>query len=159
MTFETRKMTAADVPACLDIVNPIIAHGGTTAYEDPFTEQHFLDHYCVEPPVSNVVLHDGKIIGFQAAFLVAPKTYSIGTFTDRNNPVRGAGATIMAQTKSDCRNHSGGCILAKITSDNTGGLAFYSKMGFEDFEIEKAAHTRKSGKVVDRITKRFLIED
>ena len=155
MTFETRKMAAADVPACLAIINPIIATGGTTAYEEPYTEQAFLDHYCVEPPVSNVVLHNGTIIGFQAAFELEQGLYSIGTFTDRNNPVRGAGAALMAKTEADCRARSGTAILAKITEDNTGALAYYTKMGFEDFEIDKAAHTRKSGKVVDKIIKRF----
>ncbi|MBU2992338.1 GNAT family N-acetyltransferase [Octadecabacter sp. 1_MG-2023] len=155
MTFETRTMTAGDVPACVAILNPIIAAGGTTAYEDPYTEQAFLDHYFSEPPVSNVVLHNGTIIGFQAAFEVEQGIYSIGTFTDRNNPVRGAGAALMAKTKSDCRTRGGTAILAKITEDNTGALAFYSKMGFEDFKVDKAAHTRKSGKVVDKVIKRL----
>ena len=157
MTFETRKMTAADVPACLSIINPIIATGGTTAYEDPYTEQAFLDHYCNEPPVSNVILHNGTLIGFQAAFEVDPGIYSIGTFTDRNNSVRGAGAAIMAQTKADCRTHGGTAILAKITSDNTGGLAFYSKMGFEDIDMDKNAFTRKDGTTVDRVIKRYTL--
>lgn len=155
MTFEIRPMIAADVPACLAIINPIIARGGTTSYEEPYTQADFLAHYCNEPPVSNVVLRDGTLIGFQAAFEVAQGLYSIGTFTDRANPVRGAGAAIMAQTKADCRTHGGTAILAKITSDNTGGLAFYSKMGFDDHEIEKNAFTRKDGTTVDRIIKRF----
>lgn len=157
MTFETRKMIPADVPACLDIINPIIATGGTTAYEEPYTKKGFLDHYCNEPPVSNVVLYKGKVIGFQAAFEVEQGLFSVGTFTDRVNPARGAGAALMAKTKQDCRAHGGTAILAKITEDNTGALAFYSKMGFEDFELEKVAHTRKSGKVVDKIIKRFKL--
>ena len=157
MTFEVRDMTRADVPACVAILNPIIAAGGTTAYEEPYTEAYFLEHYCNEPPISNVVLHNGRIIGFQAAFEVEQGLYSIGTFPDRANPVRGAGAALMAKTKADCRTRGGTAILAKITEDNTGALAFYSKMGFEDFEVDKAAHTRRSGKIVDKIIKRFKL--
>lgn len=155
--FEVRPMTTEDVATCLGIINPIIAAGGTTAYEEPYTADTFLAHYCNEPPITNVISHEGTIIGFQAAFLIEPDTYSIGTFTDRHNPVRGAGAAIMAKTKQDCRAHGGAVILAKITSDNIGGLAFYSKMGFEDREIEKAAFTRKDGTIVDRVIKQFIL--
>lgn len=45
MTFDVRKMTTEDVPACVVILNHIIALGGSTAYEDPYTETHFADHY------------------------------------------------------------------------------------------------------------------
>lgn len=157
MTFETRPMTAADIPACVEIINPIIAQGGTTAYETPYTVDGLTAKYLEEPPVTNVVLHNGTIIGFQAAFEIETGTYSIGTFTDRNNPVRGAGAAIMTKTKQDCRIHGGTVILAKITSDNTGGLSFYSKMGFADYAVEENAFTRKDGTTVDRVIKRFVL--
>jgi len=38
MTLTARPMTADDVPACVEIINQIIAQGGTTAYEEPYTE-------------------------------------------------------------------------------------------------------------------------
>ena len=41
MTFDVRKMTTEDFPACVVIRNHIIALGGSTAYEDPYTETHF----------------------------------------------------------------------------------------------------------------------
>lgn len=154
-TLEVRDMTAEDVPACVAIVNHIIALGGTTAYEEPYSNQDFHDHYFVEPPVTNVVTRDGVVVGFQAAFDVGDGFYSIGSFTDRQNPVKGAGRALFDKTLADCRARGGEAILAKITSDNTGGLAFYGRMGFEDWKTIADDHTRSDGTKVDRIIKRY----
>ena len=154
-TWIARPMAADDVAACVAIVNHIIALGGTTAYEEPYSQQDFHDHYLVEPPVTNVVTQDGRVVGFQAAFDVGDGLYSIGSFTDRVAPVKGAGKVIFDKTLADCRARGGQAILAKITSDNTGGLAFYSRMGFVDWKTIPNDHTRKDGTQVDRIIKRL----
>lgn len=153
-----RDMTLADVPACVAIVNHTILLGGTTAYEAPFSESGFAAHYFDEPAVSNVALAQGRIVGFQGAFDVGDGLYSIGTFTDRVQPVKGAGRALFKKTLADCRARGGAAILAKITSDNTGGLAFYSRMGFVDWQIVPGDFTRADGTVVDRIIKRFDLE-
>ena len=155
MTFEVRAMTHADVPACVQIINHTIALGGSTAHEEALEVQGFADHYCDEPEVSNVVLLNGQIIGFQAAFEIEPGIYSIGSFTDQENPIKGAGTAMFAKTQMDCRTRGGTSIIAKITADNSAGLAYYSKMGFLPDAIWPADHTRPNGTVVDRIVKRF----
>lgn len=155
--FEVRAMEQRDVPACVAIVNHIIALGGSTAYEEPYSEADFAAHYLNEPPVTNVVLLRGRVVGFQAAFDAGDGLYSIGSFTDQANPVPGAGRAIFAKTLADCRAHGGAAILAKITSDNTGGLAYYSRMGFVDDHVVPGDVTRKSGLVVDRIVKRYAL--
>lgn len=157
MTLTARKMTRADVPACTAIINHIIALGGSTAYEDPYTEADLGDHYIDDAATSNVVVDGDRVVGFQSTFEVEPGVYSIGSFTDQQNPVRGAGKVVTDKTKSDCRTLGGQSIIAKITSDNTGGLAFYSKMGFADDTIIPNDHTRKDGTTVDRIIKRFML--
>ena len=158
MTLTARPMKAADIPACCAIINQIIAQGGTTAYEEPYTEDALEAHYLNEADISNVVEHNGRIAGFQAVFAQEdPNEYSVGSFTDQVVPVKGAGAVLMAKLKDDCRAAGGTSIVAKITSDNTGGLAFYSKMGFIDETIQKNAFTRKDGITVDRVIKRFVL--
>lgn len=157
MKLEVRAMTHADAEACIAIFNPIIAKGGSTAHEDAYDIPGFVAEYCDAPEIANVVLADGRIVGFQAAFTVEPGVYSIGSFTDQINPVRGAGAAIMAQTKADCKDAGGTSIIAKITSDNTGGLAYYSKMGFVDEAVWPGEFTRKNGQTVDRVIKRFQL--
>jgi len=148
-------MQSQDVPACVKIVNAIIAVGGSTAYEDPYTESDFDAHYRLEPATSKVVLSGDRVVGFQACFEVEPGVYSIGSFTDQENPVRGAGKAIFEGTLAAARAKGATAILAKITSDNTGGLAYYAKMGFVDHEVIKDDLTRRNGLSVDRIIKRF----
>ena len=156
MTLIARPMRASDVPACVEIINHIISLGGTTAHEDPYTVDDF--DYFTDPDIVNVVEADGRIAGFQAVFAQDdPRVYSVGSFTDQRNPVKGAGAVLMDKMKEDCRAAGGQSIIAKITSDNTGGLVFYSKMGFEDESIIANDHTRKDGTTVDRVIKRFVL--
>lgn len=157
MTLIIRAMAPEDVPECTDILNDIIARGGTTAYEEPYTETYFDAHYRLEPPISMVALDGNKVVGFQALFEVEPGLYSIGSFTDRRTPVRGAGSALFEATLAAAKVRGGSTILAKITSDNTGGLAYYSRMGFEDFEVHKADLTRSDGTVVDRVVKRLSL--
>lgn len=157
MTLIVRPMTTDDVPACVAIVNDIIAKGSTTAYEEPYTEAAFDAHYRVEPPISMVVLEGTRVVGFQATFEIEPGLYSIGSFTDRRAPVKGAGSVMFAATLKAAKKRGGSAILAKITSDNIGGLAYYARMGFEDFDVIKADLTRSNGRVVDRVIKRILL--
>ncbi|WP_136443439.1 GNAT family N-acetyltransferase [Pacificoceanicola onchidii] len=155
--LETRDMLPEDVPACVRIINHIIAQGGTTAHEDRFTEDLFEGQYRLGPPVRSVVLSEGRVVGFQVAFLDTPGHYSIGSFTDRENPVKGAGYALFEKTLSDCRKRGGDAILAKITSDNTGGLIFYDRLGFVDDHVIEKDHMRPDGTRVDRIVKRFAL--
>ena len=157
MTFVVRDMRKDDVDACLAIINPIIAKGGSTAYEDPYKAADFEAHYLQEAKIANIVTLDGRVVGFQSAFEVETGVYSIGSFTDQENPAKGAGRAIIQKTIADARALGGTAILAKITSDNTGGLAYYSIVGFEDFTVVPNDHTRKNGMTVDRIIKRYLL--
>jgi len=152
-----RDLSQADIPGCVAILNHIIALGGSTAYETPFTEAHFAKEYLRTPPVRNVALVSSRIVGFQAAFDAGGGLYSIGSFTDRAKPVPGAGRALFEKTLADCRARGGEAILARITSDNTGGLAFYSRLGFVDWMRVEGDLTRADGTVVDRIVKRFAL--
>ena len=157
MTLKTRSMTSADVPSCVAIINPIIAVGGSTAYEDPYEHETFEAHYLEEAATSLVVTHEDRVVGFQSCFEVEPGIYSIGSFTDQEQPVKGAGRALIEGTIAAARENGATAILAKITSDNTGGLAYYSRMGFEDYQTIKSDLTRRDGTVVDRIIKRFVL--
>ena len=157
MTLRAVEMEHTHVAACVAILNPIIATGGSTAYEEPFTETYFTEHYLLEPPVRTVVMLGERVVGFQSAFDCGDGTYSIGSFTDQVNPVRGAGRVMFSRTVDACRKHGGHAIFAKITSDNSGGVAYYTKMGFADWKVIPNDHTRRDGTTVDRIIKRYML--
>lgn len=157
MTLNVRPTTAADIPACVDIINPIIAAGGTTAYSVPYDVAGLTEKYLHEPATSTVALDGNRVVGFQACFEIEPGVYSIGSFTDRLNPVAGTGRALFDATLIAARANRATVILAKITSDNTGGLAYYTKMGFEDFDLILGDLTRPDGTTVDRVIKRFTL--
>lgn len=152
-----RTMTQEDVPACTKILNHTVALGGSTAQEEPMTEAEFAHDHLVEALICNVVEAGGRVVGFQGVWPAGEGLYSIGSFTDRSDPIPGAGRVLFDKMLSDCRRRGGKAILAKITSDNVGGLAYYSKMGFADFEIWPNDHERPDGRKVDRIVKRYLL--
>ncbi len=158
MTLTVRSMEVGDVPACVRIVNFIIRKGGSTAYEQEFTEDSFRSYYLETPPVTNVAYSGDRLVGFQAAFSVGSGLYSIGSFADQEAPVKGTGRALFDKTLADCRAQGGDAILAKITSDNTAGLAYYARLGFEDFDLIKDDHQRPDGTKVDRIIKRFALD-
>jgi len=157
MSFVVREMRKGDAEACVAIINPIIAKGGSTAYEDPYEVADFDAHYRQEAKIANVVTLDGRVVGFQSAFEVEDGVYSIGSFTDQENPAKGAGRAIFTKTLADARALNGKSIIAKITSDNTGGLAYYSSVGFVDETVVPDDLIRRNGKVVDRVIKRFTL--
>ncbi|WP_420810234.1 GNAT family N-acetyltransferase [Ensifer aridi] len=70
--------------------------------------------------------------------------------------VPGAGTALFAATKAYARDAGFLAINATIRADNIGGLAYYSKMGFVDYKVDKAVPL-KDGRPVDRISKRYLL--
>lgn len=158
-----RPAIAADAQAMADLINPIIAAGGTTAYEDPFDAARMLAEY-IDPPqfVSCVVAEeDGQLLGFQGT----TRSYDpsdpfpddwaiIGTFTRIGLTQRGVGAAMFARTMEIARAAGINTIDATIRADNTGGLAFYARLGFVDY-ARIIGKPLKNGAPMDRIRKRL----
>lgn len=153
--MHTRPMRPDDVPACLSLINDIIARGGTTAHETPFTPDSFRAHYFDAPSAVHVVEADGRVVGFQAVYREDETRFAIGTFTDREAPVKGAGRALFEATKAACRAMGGTQLIAQITGDNASGLGYYGAMGFNEIGVEIGAFTRHNGVKVDRVTKAY----
>ncbi len=154
MTLHVRPIAHGDVPTCVDLINRIIATGGTTAHENPFDVPGFTAHYIERADITHVVLHAGTVVGFQTASDVGGGVYSIGSFTDRDLRVRGAGRALFETTRDACRARGALAIIAEITEDNAPGLAYYTRMGFADWEVRPKDATR-NGVPIDRIVKRY----
>ncbi len=156
MTLHARPTTEDDLPALVGLFNAIVRTGGTTAHEEEWDMPTFKTYYFDDPAIVHTVLNDGTPIGFQAVF-ESDEGLSIGSFTDQDNPVKGAGAVMFAATKAAAIKAGYKWIDAKIRADNVPGLAYYSKMGFEDFEVAKNVPL-KDGTPMDRVTKRLVLE-
>ena len=156
-----RPVQPGDAAELADLLNAIIARGGTTAFETPVTPEGLTQAYLIGPSVHCcfVAEADGALAGFQwlgTQGFLPDDIGDIATFTRIGSTQSGIGSALFAATCARARELGLTAINATIRADNVGGLAFYSRMGFVDHEVVPAVPL-KSGTPVDRIRKRFSL--
>ena len=163
MTVTVRPVTSADAPELAELLNAIIARGGTTALQEPFTPERLDQNYLTGPEVLSCVVavddETGRLEGFQTLIRMAhlPEGWGdIGTFARVDGIQRGVGTALFAATCERARALGLPAINAEIRADNSGGLTFYGKMGFEDYRVD-AARPLKDGTPMDRMHKRYIL--
>jgi L-amino acid N-acyltransferase YncA len=163
--IEVRAAAPGDATEMAELLNAIIAQGGTTALEDAFTPERFARAYLNGPDVLccfvAVDVDTQRIEGFQTLGRYAglpDDVGDIGTFARIDGKQRGVGSALFAATRARASELGLAAINATIRADNVGGLAFYGKQGFEDHSIRPAAPL-KDGRLVDRVSKRFRLAD
>ena len=161
MDVEIRPVRPEDAGELADLLNAIIARGGTTALEEPFTSEDLAETYLTGPKVIccfvAVDRATGRLEGFQTLGRLATlpdDVGDIGTFARVDRTQRGIGSALFAATRDEARRRGLAAINATIRADNAGGLAFYGRMGFADHAVITAAPL-KSGARVDRILRRY----
>lgn len=163
MIVTTRPATSEDAPAMVALLNDIIAAGGTTAYEEPFDVSRMQSHYIAHPKCISctVAERDGDIVGFQGLFWPYdpadpfPEGWAfIATFVQRGLTGRGIGGRLFEATRSTAEAAEVRVIDATIRADNAGGLTYYGRMGFVDYD-RLVGFPLKDGTPMDRVRKRF----
>jgi very-short-patch-repair endonuclease/L-amino acid N-acyltransferase YncA len=162
-TLLIRPVTRADAPELAELLNAIIAAGGTTALEEPFTPGVLDACYLTGPEV--ICCHvaedeDGVLLGFQTLghYPGLPDDVGdIGTFARIGVTGRGVGSALFAATAKRAGELGFSGINATIRADNTGGLTFYDRLGFADHGVTPAVPL-EDGTPVDRVHKRFALE-
>ena len=165
MSFTVRPVTRADAPALAELLNAVIRAGGTTALEAEFTPEALDVAYLTGPTVHCchvAVDADGDPAAFQTLGRYPGLPDDVGdiaTFARIDRKQSGAGSALFAATKARAPELGHSAIHATIRADNTGGLAFYTKLGFADHGVTKAVPLA-DGTPVDRVHKRFnLLRD
>lgn len=163
MALEVRPVRSEDAPELATLLNEIIERGGTTALQEPFTAQRLDDTYLTgQDVICCFVAVDadiGRLEGFQTLGRhpgLPDNVGDIGTFARVGGTQRGVGSALFAATREAARRSGLAAINATIRADNTGGLAFYGRMGFRDHDVTPAAPL-KDGARVDRIHKRYTL--
>jgi very-short-patch-repair endonuclease/L-amino acid N-acyltransferase YncA len=162
MTLAVRPVTSADAPALAELLNAIIAAGGTTALQDPYTPEALDAAYLTGPNVHCCFAaedEDGTLLGFQTLgrYPGLPEDVGdIGTFARVGGTQRGIGSALFAATSRRAAELGLSAINATIRGDNTGGLAFYTKQGFVDHGVTEGVPL-KDGTPVDRVHKRYAL--
>lgn len=151
-----RRATLQDAPQMRDILNEVIAIGGTTAYQTPVDLAYFDRVIIADGAFSHVAVVEDQIMAFQWITPMDPPLAQIATFAKPGTVQRGLGSALFPHTKAVAVAEGYDEIDATIRADNTGGLAYYSKMGFETKDVSKAV-LLSDGTPVDRVHKRLKL--
>ena len=160
---QIRAVTDADAPALSELLNAIIAQGGTTALEVPFTPAVLAEAYLTGSAVHCCFVAvdpaTRRLEGFQTLGRypgLPDDVGDIGTFTRINGKQRGVGSALFTATRAQAQTIGLTAISASIRADNVGGLTFYTKLGFVDHSVTSAVPL-KNGTTVDRVHKRYKL--
>ena len=153
-----RRAGALDTRALAELLNAIIAKGGTTAMVSPVTPRE-LQGWMAAPDSAWHLAEDeqGVLKGFQ---YIEPHPdlpeggVDVATFVRLGEKGFGIGSALFDRTKQAARELGYAHIHAIIRADNQGGLAYYQSRGFEDFRLLPDC-TLADGTRVDKIWKRF----
>ncbi len=157
MSLHIREAGPDDAGPMADVLNEIIAIGGTTAHQHAFSaemvRQYFIDGEGVATSVLAVL--DDTVIGWQSLGLWQGEMH-IGTFVRQGLQARGVGAALFAATCSIARAKGLTEMIAHIRADNAPGLAYYARIGFVDIGHDPS-FALEDGTVVGRVYRRFDI--
>jgi len=161
MTASVRPYAQGDEGPLCPMLNAIIAAGGTTAHETPFTPEALAEYFLTGAQIlfSHVVLEGGWPVGFQSVSRnpeLPPGWGDMSSFTRRDPKVPGAGRALFAATRAAAQARGLVALNATIRADNVPGLAYYSAMGFVDYDVIPAVPLR-DGTPVDRVMKRLIL--
>ena len=142
--MDVRLAGRADAGAMCHLVNAIIERGGTTAFGTAFGEDALVRQFIAAPLGIScmVALEQGRVIGFQALEWPDPDWPGedplpdgwalISSFVAIGRQRRGVGRGLFSVTLDAARRAAVRHIDATIRRANTGGLAFYDRLGFVD---------------------------
>ncbi len=155
----TRRAGALDAREMTDLLNEIIAVGGTTAIATPVAVEDLQARIAGDPRAIWHVAETetGEIVGFQWVEPHAehgPEVGEIATFAKIGKTGLGIGSALFRATEAAARQAGYDWINANIRADNDSGLTYYQSRGFEDYgRIE--GYRMSSGQVVDKVLKRY----
>jgi L-amino acid N-acyltransferase YncA len=155
--------TPCDAVEISTLLNEIIRIGGTTAMENETNAA--ITKAFIEKLKTTGCIHVARdketdaLLGYQSLEMRSGSSTALGdiaTFSKVGSVQRGVGTALFAATRAAARTLGFTEIDATIRGDNTGGLAYYSKMGFMDHSVEKDKPL-ENGTLVDRISKRLVL--
>ena len=159
MRLAVRDATPDDAGAVAAILNPIVAAGGFTVLDGPFSvdaERDFIARFPRRGIFHVAVAPDGRIVGFQtvepfAAYATAfDHVGTIGTYVELGSRRRGVGGALFAATFAAARRKGYGKLLTFVRSDNPAALHAYRRQGFRIVGTAER-HARVEGRLIDEI--------
>lgn len=157
LNTRVRAAVSGDAPQMVTLLNAVIAAGGSTAHETQFDDEKMRAQYIAPPTLisCHVAITNGRLSGFQLLKQDDREGWAIiASFVALDRGKMGIGQKLFAATKFAAKQAGVKTIDATIRADNTGGLKYYSGLGFADYDVLKQVPLR-DGTPIDRIRKRL----
>jgi L-amino acid N-acyltransferase YncA len=160
MTLHIRTAGLLDARALAELLNAIIAKGGTTAFVNELTSADIKGWMQRDGAVWHLAEDEGgQVLGFQYfdPHSDAPEeAVDIATFVRLGATGLGVGSKLFTQTAKVAKDLGYSRIEAIIRADNEGGLAYYQSRSFETIKVIHDAELA-DGTRVDKIWKRYSL--
>ncbi|MDG1289751.1 MAG: GNAT family N-acetyltransferase [Lentibacter sp.] len=146
-----RPASAVDARSLSELLNEIIALGGTTALKT-LTKADMITWIVSNPAQYAFLMAEderGDALGFQAIGprkSLPPEACDIATFTRSGKAQLGIGSALFSTTEKKAKALGYRWINATILNQNTGGQAYYQSRGFEPYQYTS-----------ERVFMRFLL--
>lgn len=160
MKIHIRQATAFDARSMAELLNEIIAIGGTTALTKPISSDALLDWLDLESPQTATHVATNDLEQCQGFQWIGPwedlpeDACEIGSFVRVGLVGYGIGSKLFDVTRRAAKSIGYSWIRANIRSDNESGLTYYQSRGFENYDRRKGV-TLEDGSIVDKTLKRF----
>ena len=159
--IDVRRATELDARPMAELLNAIIAEGGTTAISRPVTGKDIAQWMQVPRSAWHVAMdRSGAVVGFQwiePASYLPDEAAEIASFVRIGKTGLGIGSALFRATSDAARRLGYGWINANIRADNEGGLIYYQSRGFRVYDRWEN-HRLDSGETVDKVLKRFDLD-
>ena len=161
-SLNIRPAVDADTEGMRTLLNEIIRVGGTTAITNEMSPDEMREWFISGEKVAScfvAVDSDGTIVGFQSlskSGSLPAGWVDIATFASRSRQKSGVGSALFAHTREAATKLGFTAINATIRVVNEGGLAYYSRMGFETYLVEDGDPQAQGG-VFNRVHKRYAL--
>lgn len=156
--IKVRRASPFDARQMAELLNEIIAIGGTTALTNPVTAAEIKKWMQADRSAWFIAEDDmGIVLGFQwiEDFDTLPDNHgAISTFVRAGQTGLGIGTKLFEEMRIAARSLGYIAIEAIIRADNEGGLAYYQSRGFENIRFLPNV-TLDNGTKVDKIWKRY----
>jgi ribosomal protein S18 acetylase RimI-like enzyme len=146
-----------------NLINPIIAEGSTTGHRTAFTPDRMLARYATPTRLISctIAIENERLLGFQSLKWVDPEQSdplpaswgTIASFVAPESQGMGVGQRLWPETLKAALTAGVETIDATIRADNTPGLAYYSGLGFTDWNTREGLLS--DGTPSKRICKRY----
>jgi L-amino acid N-acyltransferase YncA len=155
-----QKGSPVDLRQTAELLNEIIAIGGTTAMTNPMSRDDLEAWLMADKDCSTwhvALTEDGDLLGFQWIGPwgdLPPEACGIGTFVKAGRTGLGIGSKLFEASVTAARAIGYTWMDAEIRADNEGGLAYYQSRGFENYKRNNGV-VLEDGTEVSKIHKRY----